>query len=304
MLTDAHCHPFDLSPLFPQMEQERRRLGVCAAASSYNMEEFTHNEEIARNAAAENAAPLLLCFGIHPQLPAIKKENGSPFTDSELKSGLETLQNLAVAGKIAALGEFGFDLYNAAFKETEKTQDALFTAHLEIAINYGLPAVLHVRRAMHKIFAATKYLSKCKAVIFHSWPGTLEEAHSLLRHGINAFFSFGNTIMLNHKQAIQCCSSLPVERLLTETDAPFQPRKGEKYSSWADLPLILKTIVNLRGESGSLIDEKDLETQIENNFKNIFTINTKDFTKSTKRQRMQMEQSSPSLPSSSCSSLP
>jgi len=282
VLTDAHCHPFDLSPLFPQMEQERRRLGVCAAASSYNMEEFTHNEEIARNAAAENAAPLLLCFGIHPQLPAIKKENGSPFTDSELKSCLETLQNLAGAGKIAALGEFGFDLYNAAFKETEKTQDALFTAHLEIAINYGLPAVLHVRRAMHKIFAATKSLSKCKAVIFHSWPGTLEEARSLLRHGINAYFSFGNTIMLNHKQAIQCCSSLPIERLLTETDAPFQPRRGEKYSSWADLSLILKTVANLRGKSGNLIYEKDLETQIENNFRLAF--NTECFTQRTQRR--------------------
>jgi len=273
VLTDAHCHPFDLFPLFPQMEQERRRLGVYAAASSYNMEEFTHNEEIAHNAAAENAAPFLLCFGIHPQLPAVKKENGKLFTDSELNDSLEILRSLTVAGKIAALGEFGFDLYSAAFKETEKTQDALFAAHLETAINYSLPAVLHIRRAMHKIFAAAKNLSKCKAVIFHSWSGTLEEARSLLRHGINAYFSFGNTIMLNHKQAIQCCSSLPAERLLTETDAPFQPRRGEKYSAWADLPLILKTAANLRCKGGNKIDEKDLETQIENNFKQAFNIN-------------------------------
>ena len=272
VLTDAHCHPFDLSPLFPQMEQERRRLGVYAAASSYNMEEFTHNEALSHNAAAGNAAPLLLCFGIHPQLPAIKKENGNLFTDSELTGSLETMQNLAVAGRIAALGEFGFDLYNAAFKETEKIQDALFAAHLEIATNYNLPVILHVRRAMHKIFPAAKTLSKCKAVIFHSWPGTLEEARSLLRRGINAYFSFGNTITLNHKQAIQCCSSLPAERLLTETDAPFQPRRGEKYSSWADLPLILKTAANLRGESGNLINEKDLEMQIEINFKQAFDL--------------------------------
>jgi len=288
VLTDAHCHPFDLSPLFPQMEQERRRLGVCAAASSYNMEEFTHNEKMSHNAAAENAAPLLLCFGIHPQLPAVKKENGSLFTDSELKNSLETLQNLAAAGKIATLGEFGFDLYNAASRETEKIQDTLFAVHLERAIKYDLPVVLHVRRAMHKIFPAAKTLSKCKAVIFHSWSGTLEEARSLLRHGINAYFSFGNTIMLNHKQAIQCCSSLPTERLLTETDAPFQPRRGEKYSSWADLPLILKTAANLRGESGNLIDEKDLETQIEINFKQAFDV--KDFTQRTQRYKDHKEE--------------
>jgi TatD DNase family protein len=255
------------------MERERRRLSVCAAASSFHMEEFTHNEEISRNAAAENAAPLLLCFGIHPQLPAVKKENGGQFTDSDLTGGLETMRNLSAAGRLDALGEFGFDLYSAAFKETEKTQDALFAAHLETAINYGLPIVLHARRAMHKIFAAVKNLSKCKAVIFHSWSGAFEEARSLLRHGINAYFSFGNTIMLNHKQAIQCCSLLPAERLLTETDAPYQPRRGEKISTWADLPLILKTVANLRGKSGNLIDERDLEAQIEINFKNIFTAN-------------------------------
>jgi TatD DNase family protein len=253
------------------MEQERRRLAVSAAASACDMEEFTHNEKLAHNAAAENAAPLLLCFGVHPQLPAVKIANGGRFSDDELNGSLEILRNLAAAGRIAAVGECGFDLYNAAFKETEKTQDTLFAAHLEIAINYGLSVVLHVRRGMHKVFAAAKNLSKCKAVIFHSWSGALEEAQSLLRHGINAYFSFGNVIMLNHKQAIQCCSLLPVDRLLTETDAPFQPRRGEKYSTWADLPLILKTAASLRSEAGNKVDVNELEEKIEMNFKKIFS---------------------------------
>jgi TatD DNase family protein len=252
------------------MEQERRRLGVSAAASACEMEEFTHNETLAHNVAAENAAPLLLCFGVHPQLPAAKAANGGLFTETDLNDSLETLRGLAAAGRIAAVGECGFDLYNAAFKETEKTQDALFAAHLEIAINYGLPVVLHVRRAMHKIFAAVKKLSKCKAVIFHSWPGALEEALSLLRRSINAYFSFGNAIMLNHKQQVQCCSLLPVDRLLTETDAPFQPRRGEKYSAWADLPLVLKTAASLRSEAGNGIDVNELEARIEMNFRKVF----------------------------------
>jgi len=273
VLTDAHCHPFDLSQFLPELEQERRRLGVIAAASSYNMEEFTHNEKLSRNAAAEKAAPLLLCFGIHPQLPAVKIKNNETFTEKDLNDSIVTLQNLATAGRISAIGECGFDLYNAGFKETEKIQDTVFAAHLEIAINCGLPFVLHVRRAMHKIFTIVKKMSKCKTVIFHSWSGTLEEARALLRHGINAYFSFGNVIMLNHKQAIQCCSQLPAERLLTETDAPFQPRRGEKYSCWADLPLILKTMSQLRSESANtVINVKELEGQIEANFHAAFAV--------------------------------
>jgi len=271
MFTDAHCHPFDLASVFPKAEQERRRLGIIAAANACDLEEFYYNEELAKKAVAENSTPLFPCFAIHPQLPAVKIEEDKSFTDSELTASLEVLHNLAATGRLSAVGEFGFDLYNAAFKETEKIQDALFAAHLEIAVNYGLPVVLHVRRAMHKIFAAEKILSKCKAVVFHSWAGTLEEAHSFLRRGVNAYFSFGNAITLNHKQAIQCCSLLPAERLLTETDAPFQPRRGEKHSVWADLSLIIETAVILRNKTENLItDVKALESQIEENFRKVF----------------------------------
>jgi TatD DNase family protein len=271
VLTDAHCHPADLAAVFPQAEEERRRLGVTAAASACDMEEFAHNEEIARNAAADGASPLLPCFAIHPQLPAVKAAAGKPFTEIELNDTLITLNDLALVGRIAAVGEFGFDLYNAAFRETEALQDRIFAAHLEAALRYDLPVVLHVRRAMHKIFAAAKILTKCRAVVFHSWPGTFEEGQSLLRRGVNAFFSFGNTIALNHKQAQKSCALFPAERLLTETDAPFQPLRGKNFSQWTDLPLILETAAALRREAGSaLTDAKELEAQIEANFHAVF----------------------------------
>ena len=275
MLTDAHCHPFDLVRVFPQAEQERRRLAVIAAASACDMEEFAYNEMLARNTAAdgiaEGAPPLVPCFALHPQLPAVKAANAELFTETELNNSLETLHTLASAGRIAAVGEFGFDLYNAAFRETEALQDRIFAAHLETAIRFDLPVVLHVRRAMHKIFAAIKTLSKCRAVVFHSWSGTFEEGQSLLRRGVNAYFSFGNTITLNHKQAQKSCALFPAEKLLTETDAPFQPPRGESFSQWANLPLIIETAAALRRETGSAVtDAKELGAQIEANFRNVF----------------------------------
>jgi len=271
VLTDAHCHPVDLIRVFPQAEQERRRLGVTAAANACDMEEFAHNEGIARNAAADGASPLLPCFAIHPQLPAAKAADGKPFTEVELNDTLVTLHDLASAGRIAAVGEFGFDLYNAAFRETEALQENIFAAHLEAALRYDLPVVLHVRRAMHKIFAAAKKLSKCRAVVFHSWSGTFEEGQSLLRRGMNAYFSFGNTVALNHKQAQKSCALFPAEKLLTETDAPFQPLRGKSFSQWADLPLVIETAAALRREAGSaLTDTKELEEQIETNFHAVF----------------------------------
>ena len=285
MLTDAHCHPFDLPAFLPEFENERRQLGVITAASAHERREFAHNEVLSRNAALDNAPPLFACFGIHPQIFKIKKDqfaishehrtiNIEQLTNNSeyfnFKNLLETLEMLASGNRIAALGECGFDLYNAAFRETETLQDRFFTAQLETALRYELPVVLHIRRAMHKVFAVSDVLSKCKAVIFHSWPGAFEEAEALLRRGVNAYFSFGNTITLNHKHAMRSCALLPAERLLTETDAPYQPRRGQTFSQWTDLPLILEAASSLRNEAGNKTNVYELENQIEKTFRNIF----------------------------------
>jgi TatD DNase family protein len=270
VLTDAHCHPFDLAEHFPSAEAERQQLGVICAASATTLEEFTFCEQLSREAKDNKVAPLLPCFAVHPQMPLMGSgEWGGG--NAALGNGeeLTILETLAAEGRLVAIGETGFDLYNAAFRETEKIQDELFAAHLETALRHDLPLVLHVRRAMHKIFAFSSALKKCRAVIFHSWRGTLGDGEALLRRGINVFFSFGTSIMLNHREAIRCCSLFPLERLLTETDAPFQPLRGKQFSSYADLAFIVKAMAALRGEGMS---PEDMENSIEDNFRRAFKL--------------------------------
>ncbi|MDR2717558.1 MAG: TatD family hydrolase [Treponema sp.] len=255
LFTDAHCHPFNLAQCFPAAEDERRQLGVMCAASATTMEEFTYCEQLSREADA--APPLLPCFAVHPQMPQAMS------ADEQLAA----LETLAAQGRLAAVGETGFDLYNAAFRETEKIQDALFAAHLEAALRHGLPLVIHVRRAMHKIFIHAALLKKCRAVIFHSWPGTAGEGDALLRRGINAFFSFGSVIRLNHREAMRCCAVFPADRLLTETDAPFQPPRGKQFSGYADLGPILETMTALRREAGTEdVSAEEMKKIVEKNF--------------------------------------
>jgi len=278
MLTDAHCHPRDLFLVSPQAEKERRETlsargerGVTAAASAWQPDEFAYNAELSHNAAG--AAALLLCFAVHPQLPAVYTEKSKTFKDADLSASMEFLYKTAEEKKLSAVGETGFDLFNSVFRETEKTQEKIFQAHLTAALNFDLPVVIHTRRAINKIFSSAKILAKCKAVIFHSWPGTRGEAISLLKRGVNAYFSFGNTITLNHKQAESCCAALPADRLLTETDAPYQPRRGLEFSHWKDLPYILEKAALLRTGAGNPVDIKDLESQVEINFKKAFGLN-------------------------------
>jgi TatD DNase family protein len=264
MLIDAHCHPFDLSAYLPTAEEERRSLGVSCAASAATLEEFEFCERISVKAKADNAAPsgalppLLPCFAVHPQIPLITMNTPND-TRYSLRDNLSVLDALAAQGRLGAVGETGFDLYSADFRETEKTQDELFAVHLETALRYDLPLVIHLRRAMHKIFSNAAALKKCRSVVFHSWSGTLGEGDALLRRGVNAFFSFGAAITLNHREAERCCTAFPAERLLTETDAPFQPLRGREFSRYADISAVLGAMKTLRGGGGAAEMEKIIE---------------------------------------------
>ena len=272
MASDAHSHPQDVLDVYPEAEKERRSLNIACAASSCTKEEFLFHEKIAAAAKEDKTAPVFPCIAVHPQLPAyIKKENPA-CSAADFGDSLNLLSTLAAENRIVAVGECGFDLYSKEYKETETIQDDLFLAHLEIAQRYNLPIVLHVRRAMHKIFPFVKILKKLPAVIFHSWPGSPDEAFSFLRKDIRAYFSFGTTLLLNHKKAILSCAALPAEQLLLETDAPYQPLQGKEFSCWSDMPTILEAAANIRREAGTMYgaDVIELEKIIDRNFFGIF----------------------------------
>ncbi|MCL2472986.1 MAG: TatD family hydrolase [Treponema sp.] len=263
-MTDAHCHPRDLLEYLKDAEGERRETGTACAASSWNREEFEYHEGLACKAKAEGASPLFCCFALHPQLSGDR--------DFSFKGGLELLQSLAVQGRLDAVGETGFDLYDENFRAGEKAQDEIFPFHLEIALRYSLPMVLHVRRAMHKIFPFSKELKKLPAVVFHSWPGTRGEGEALIRRGINTYFSFGTVVLKNHKEAMASAALLPSGRILLETDAPYQPLRGKNFSSWQDLDAICRGIAALRKEAGSDCgDSGELEEITTANFYSVFS---------------------------------
>ncbi|MDR0708260.1 MAG: TatD family hydrolase [Treponema sp.] len=291
MLTDAHCHIFDLvhmsstTPGMTETGKERCFLpcaatrAITCAASAWNKTEFEFHEQFARLAARDAArlaareamkasgVSIVLCFAVHPQLPAVKPE--------EVEASLETLYNLAAGNRLRAIGETGFDLFNAQgrpaggvdYRMTEKVQEELFNAHLDLAAAKGLPLVLHLRRAMNKVFAYSKQLKKLPSVILHSYSGTYEDGQALLRRGINAYFSFGTPILLNHKTARSACARLPLGRLLSETDAPYQPLRKEPFSHWGNLPAIVEEMARLREEP---VNTEDLMAIIEDNFQRAY----------------------------------
>ena len=273
MLCDAHCHPFDLLDYIDSYKLESLRKETACAASSWNREQFEYHEGLAKKSKDSGQATLVLCCAVHPQLPLflLSGQNAGPEKQDpafRIKNEFfPLLENLAAEKRLDALGETGFDLFDSEYRQTEAIQDEVFAFHLELALKYGLPLVIHVRKAMHKIFVNARDLKKVRSVIFHSWPGTEGEAGSLLERGINVFFSFGTGIVNNHKRAQRCCAVLPADRILPETDAPYLPLKSKKFSSWDDLPAIYDKMAELRKEAGSPVNDFDeLEVICAENF--------------------------------------
>ncbi len=234
LLSDAHFHALDLEELDGAWLKDYRRLSLLGMASCHSNREYEH-------AAALQAAGLdiRISFGIHPQEPRLDE--------------LERIESLAMAGCIDAIGECGYDFFSPAYKAQAPAQDEAFVAQLGIAMRAGLALVIHVRRALPEIFRLSSELKKLPAIVFHAWPGSAAEAQALLSRGVNAYFSLGAQA-LNGRQLSQVSAvSLPLDRILLESDAPYQaPRvlaaNGKsKYCSLNDLIPISQNLASLRG---------------------------------------------------------
>lgn len=263
MPSDAHCHPFDLAHKKTDAEALRLSLNLSVAASSWKEDEFIYHEALAEQAAKAGGPPIALCFGVHPQLPLAEP--------GMVQVSLETLYRVASGGKLAAIGEIGFDLFDEAYRATDKLQERLFNEQIELARQYNLPVVLHVRKAMDKIFAYLRELKALPAVVFHSYSGTYEEALALRKRGVAAYFSFGSPIMLNHRKAMRACALLPPEVLLFETDAPYQSLRGKSFSDYGDLFEVVKWAAQLRLEAGTMAHtEQELHAVNDGNFRRVY----------------------------------
>jgi TatD DNase family protein len=225
---------------------------VCCAAS-HDESEWEKVE-----ALRSRLPPFVSSFGIHPQWAVWKNA--------------DFLARLAAEGKIAAIGEAGFDYYGdrperVRNAENEGAQRAIFDFQIELAERSGLPLLLHLRKAMDMAFAYAPRLRRLRAAIFHSYSGTPREAESLLAKGVNAYFSFGAPILNGNKRACAACASIPADRLLAETDAPWQPPRGGEFCRAEDLATIVEGIARMRDVGSERLGEA-----IEKNFRSAYGI--------------------------------
>ncbi len=209
--------------------------GICNLPENWQGISCAHSKE---EFMIQKDAPacVIQAYGMHPQNAG----------NENIKESCDFLEALISDRKIELIGESGFDYFTEEFRSASLIQEEIWNIQLELALKYQLPLVVHCRKANHKLFEYSKKLSQLPEVLFHSFMGPPVEALSLCSHGINAYFSFGKQLLNNNKKTIACVKELPLQRILPETDAPFQFLKGEKATSPSEIKKVIDEIKKIR----------------------------------------------------------
>jgi TatD DNase family protein len=216
---DCHFHGADLLGIIGKLKVPHSKWhGIVSCHSPKDWAVFTHFQ---RNLPAYR---LQASAGIHPEFLQ--------------ETSLAWIEQLARSGLLVAIGESGFDYSIQANPEQQQEQDRVFNQMLDLAKSCGLPLIIHCRKAMSAIFRYSRQLANLPGVIFHSCSLASKEVQSILQKGIPAWFSYGTPALWAGPRLIQAIQSIPIERLLTETDAPCQPVRGKSYTDLADLEAI------------------------------------------------------------------
>tara|TARA_B100000787_G_C16165887_1_gene283828 strand:- start:740 stop:1462 length:723 start_codon:yes stop_codon:yes gene_type:complete len=193
-------------------------------------------------------------YGIHPH----ETENNQVDKETIIK---EVNKNT----KIIGIGETGLDFfYNHSDKDRQINS---FKAHIEASIELNIPIIIHSRNAESKTYEIlNSYKNKNLNILMHCFTGSLEFSKKLLTLG--AFFSASGIITFKNSLDLQnTFKSIPLEKLLIETDSPFLapiPMRGKKNEP-SFIKYTLSKLALLRDMS-----DKKMITITTNNFNNLF----------------------------------
>jgi TatD DNase family protein len=120
---------------------------------------------------------------------------------------------------LVAVGEIGLDAFEG--HPDFEMQRTFFRAQLQIAREFQLPVILHVRRAVDEVL---KELRRCPVPggIAHAFNGSLQQAQMLMDMG----FALGFGGAITYERALklrELVRTLPQPALVLETDAPDIP---------------------------------------------------------------------------------
>jgi len=245
----------------PRVVERARAAGVTRIVT--NGTDGPDNRRVLELAATHGE--VLPALGIYP-VDAIANEilaggHELPWDQQPVDVDLELAFIDAHADDAVAIGECGLDAHWVA--DYMARQREVFGALIDIARAHDLPLVVHSRGAEAETLAFLRERG-ANRVDFHCFGGKFNLARQVCSSGY--YCSIPANVGKN--QLFQkMARELPLDRLLTETDAPYlAPERGTRNEP-ANVPATVAAIAALRGMAVA-----DVEHAIEENFRRLFQI--------------------------------
>jgi TatD DNase family protein len=191
---------------------------------------------------AEQFENVFATVGIHPH---DAEETLRQKSEDELAAWLA---DLAAHPKVIALGETGLDFFYD--NSPREQQQSAFKAHIQAAKATGLPLVVHTRAASEQTIEALRGAAGTIQGVMHCFSETQWLADQALELGF--YISISGIITFKKAQELRdVVKTVPLERLLLETDAPFLapvPYRGQQNEP-AFMIETAKVLAELKGVS-------------------------------------------------------
>ena len=129
--------------------------------------------------------------------------------------------------KIRAIGEIGLDYHYEDIPR--EIQLKAFRAQMALARELNLPVIVHEREAHEDGMAVVREFPEVTGV-FHCYSGSAEMARQLVEKGWYIGFT-GVLTFKNARKTIEVASSIPLDRIVLETDCPYmspEPFRGKR----------------------------------------------------------------------------
>ena len=161
-----------------------------------------------------------VALGIHPQFMG-----ALPEADDE--KNLALLDTMLARGGAIAVGECGLDGPSEANASIER-QIRVFDAHVTLAKKHELPLLVHCFRAHPHLQRYLKQTAIPEAgLLMHSYSGSADFTKFYVKAGCH--FSFAGPVSWHEaRRPIDGLKSVPLDRLMAETDAPDQPPETKR----------------------------------------------------------------------------
>lgn len=170
---------------------------------------------------------------------------------------LEQIRQLTGREKTVAIGEIGLDYYWEKDPEVRKMQAFWFERQLALAKETGLPVIIHSRDAAKDTFEIMQKAAEDQIPgVIHCYSYSAEQAAEYVRMGY--YIGIGGVVTFsNGRKLRETVETVPLDRILLETDAPYlapEPHRGKRNASLF-LPLVAAAISEIKGISTQEVED-------------------------------------------------